>query len=66
MSSMRTFGRWTIWATAGLLTGTRGANAPVGADFPLILVGAAVSNIGISFLWPLTAVGPRPRFAGGS
>lgn len=56
MTDIRIAARKALWATAGLLTGTRGADAAFGSEFPLLLAGAAVSSMGLAFLWPLMAV----------
>lgn len=56
MTDIRSASRRTVWALASMLTGTRGADAPFGPDFPLLLVGAAVSSMGMSFMWPLMAL----------
>lgn len=39
-----------------MLTGTRGVDEPFGPEFPLLLAGAAVSSMGMAFLWPLMAL----------
>lgn len=56
MTNVSSFGRNAVWALAGTLTGTRGAEAPFGPEYPLLLFGAAVSSMGMAFLWPLMAV----------
>lgn len=55
-TDIRYAGRRALWATAGLLTGTRGVDVAFGPEFPLLLVGAALSSMGLAFLWPLMAV----------
>lgn len=51
----KTRGRdWAAGVLLRMLTG-QSQNA-WGSDFALLLIGAAVSNVGISFLWPITSI----------
>ncbi|NMP23519.1 MFS transporter [Sulfobacillus harzensis] len=55
-TDIRDTGQKVLGAMAGMLSGSRGAAQPFGPDFPLLLAGAAVSSMGMAFLWPLMAL----------